>query len=131
MLIMITLKDNLTERLASHNVSILRLGHPARVLPSIVGHTLDARIHTSSGGAILSNLRSDIHAVRERLSLCKEQNERPAILGELVLLHNNYCQRKAELEEKLVSSARIILSTLNGYVYGCIPLVILSLLMSI
>ncbi|GAB5540976.1 MAG: AAA domain-containing protein [Sandaracinaceae bacterium] len=34
--------DNLAERLADHGAPVLRLGHPARVSPSVEAHTLDA-----------------------------------------------------------------------------------------
>ena len=36
--------DNLVERLAKSKLNIVRLGHPARVLPSVIDHTLDGNL---------------------------------------------------------------------------------------
>jgi DNA polymerase alpha-associated DNA helicase A len=35
--------DNIVERLASHKVPMVRLGHPARLLPSVLNHSLDVQ----------------------------------------------------------------------------------------
>jgi len=40
--------DNLVERLANHNVKMVRLGHPGRVLDSIAKYCLDAIVDRSS-----------------------------------------------------------------------------------
>ncbi|KAF7870139.1 uncharacterized protein EAF02_009329 [Botrytis sinoallii] len=42
--------DNIVERLAPHKVPIVRLGHPARLLPSVVNHSLDVLTQTSEAG---------------------------------------------------------------------------------
>ncbi|KAI8054320.1 P-loop containing nucleoside triphosphate hydrolase protein [Syncephalis plumigaleata] len=79
--------DNLAERLTPHSIPMLRLGHPARALPSIVEHTLDAK---------------------------HKQSERRAIYGELRQLRREYRRRETKLVEELVSNARVVLSTLSG-----------------
>lgn len=43
--------DNIVERLAPHKVPIVRLGHPARLLPSVVSHSLDYLTQTSDAAA--------------------------------------------------------------------------------
>ncbi|HWE24021.1 MAG TPA: AAA domain-containing protein, partial [Myxococcales bacterium] len=37
--------DNLVERLAAAGLDPVRIGHPARVLPAVLEHTLEARVH--------------------------------------------------------------------------------------
>lgn len=43
--------DNIVERLAPHKIPIVRLGHPARLLPSVVNHSLDYLTQTSDAAA--------------------------------------------------------------------------------
>src|SRR5689334_20658833 len=38
--------DNIVERLAPHKVPLIRLGHPARLLPSVLNHSLDVLTRT-------------------------------------------------------------------------------------
>ena len=43
--------DNLVERLAAAGLACVRVGHPARVLPSVLAHTLEASDRVPRGGA--------------------------------------------------------------------------------
>ncbi|RKP26856.1 immunoglobulin mu binding protein 2 [Syncephalis pseudoplumigaleata] len=106
--------DNLAERLAPHKIPMVRLGHPARALPSIVEHTLDAQTRNSDGGAVLVDVRRDMDAALARLPRCKKHSERRNIYNELRQLRKEYRRREAKLVEELVGNARIILCTLSG-----------------
>jgi ATP-dependent RNA/DNA helicase IGHMBP2 len=54
--------DNMAERLLRHHpaakpVRLVRVGHPARLLPSVVEASLDARLSSSDGGAICRDVK--------------------------------------------------------------------------
>ncbi|RKP07200.1 P-loop containing nucleoside triphosphate hydrolase protein [Thamnocephalis sphaerospora] len=106
--------DNLVERLAPHKVPMLRLGHPARTLPSVVAYTLDARVRHSNQGAVLQDVRQDMDTALARLSRCKQQRERRTIYGELRQLRKEYRQREAKVTAELIGNARVVLCTLSG-----------------
>ncbi len=53
--------DNLVERLSGDSMtSLVRLGHPARVLPSVQRHSLDARLASSEEKQLVTDVRRDI-----------------------------------------------------------------------
>lgn len=52
--------DNLVERLARCHLRLLRLGHPARLLPSIQEHCLDAVLARAEHTGIVAEIRQDI-----------------------------------------------------------------------
>jgi DNA polymerase alpha-associated DNA helicase A len=106
--------DNLVERLAAHRLPVLRLGHPARTLSSVVDHTLDARIYASDRGALLRDVRRDMDAALTRLSRCKTARDRRAIYTELRDLRKEYRQRETDVITELISNSRVIVCTLNG-----------------
>ena len=39
---------------------IVRVGHPARLLPAVVGVSLDAKLAASDGGAIVRDIKKEI-----------------------------------------------------------------------
>ena len=42
--------DNIVERLAPHKIPMVRLGHPARLLPNVLNHSLEVLTKTSEAG---------------------------------------------------------------------------------
>src|ERR1700712_1669440 len=54
--------DNIVERLASHKVPMIRLGHPARLLPSVLNHSLDVLTRTSDAAEIVQDIRKEMDA---------------------------------------------------------------------
>jgi len=53
--------DNLVEKLSVGGVArIVRLGHPARLLPTIQKHSLDAIVASSDETKLVEDVRSDI-----------------------------------------------------------------------
>ena len=52
--------DNVVERLAGHGVRLVRLGHPARQLPTIQKHSIDALLSTSDERQLVLDVRCDM-----------------------------------------------------------------------
>ncbi|XP_049637146.1 DNA-binding protein SMUBP-2 [Suncus etruscus] len=81
--------DNLVERLARCHLRLLRLGHPARLLPSIQEHCLDAVLARAEHTGIVAEIRQDIDQAQARSRTAWElrrelrEREEAAVLGSL------------------------------------------------
>lgn len=54
--------DNIVERLAPHKVNMVRLGHPARLLPSVLSHSMEVLSRTSDAASIVTDVRNEMDA---------------------------------------------------------------------
>ncbi|CAK7264499.1 hypothetical protein SEPCBS119000_001018 [Sporothrix epigloea] len=112
--------DNLVERLATHSVPMIRLGHPARLLPSVLSHSLDVLTQTSAAAAIVRDVRADMDARQADLKKPKQKGgpanktARRAIYGELRELRKEYRERERRCVRELVGGSKVVLTTLHG-----------------
>ncbi|KAH0499421.1 hypothetical protein TgHK011_006619 [Trichoderma gracile] len=106
--------DNIVERLAPHKVPILRLGHPARLLPSVLNHSLDVLTQTSEAGAIVKDVRAEMDAKQASIKKTKSGKERKAIYTDLKELRKEYRERERRCVSNLVGGSKVVLATLHG-----------------
>jgi DNA polymerase alpha-associated DNA helicase A len=106
--------DNIVERLSPHKIPILRLGHPARLLPSVLGHSLDVLTQTSESGAIVRDVRVEMDAKQASLRKTKSGRERKAVYAELRELRKEFRERERRCVDELVRGSRVVLATLHG-----------------
>jgi DNA polymerase alpha-associated DNA helicase A len=106
--------DNIVERLAPHKVPITRIGHPARLLPSVVNHSLDVLTQTSEAGAIVKDVRAEMDAKQASIRKTKSGRERRAIYADLKELRKEYRERERRCVSNLVGGSKIVLATLHG-----------------
>ncbi|KAF9879902.1 hypothetical protein CkaCkLH20_02713 [Colletotrichum karsti] len=106
--------DNIVERLAPHKIPILRLGHPARLLPSVVAHSLDVLTQTSEAGAIVKDVRAEMDAKQASIKKTRNGRERRQIYGELKELRKEYRERERRCVSDLVRESKVVLATLHG-----------------
>ncbi|KAK5658819.1 hypothetical protein OQA88_1631 [Cercophora sp. LCS_1] len=106
--------DNIVERLAPHKIPILRLGHPARLLPSVLNHSLDILTRTSEAGAIVRDVRDEMDAKQASIRKTRSGRERKAIYTELKELRKEYRERERRCVSQLVGSSKVVLATLHG-----------------
>lgn len=106
--------DNIVERLSPHKVPILRLGHPARLLPSVVNHSLDVLTQTSEAGAIVKDVRAEMDAKQASIKKTKSGKERRAIYADLKGLRKEYRERERRCVSSLVAGSKVVLATLHG-----------------
>jgi hypothetical protein len=66
--------DNLVERLAAAGLACVRVGHPARVLPAVLAHTLEARTENHEAARIARGLVEEAIALRR--SAAKRRQKR-------------------------------------------------------
>lgn len=106
--------DNIVERLSPHKVPILRLGHPARLLPSVLENSLDVLTQTSEAGLIVRDIRSEMDAKQASIKKTMSGRERKAIYGDLKELRKEYRERERRCVDTLIKGSKVVLATLHG-----------------
>lgn len=106
--------DNIVERLSSHKVPVVRLGHPARLLPAVLNHSLDVLTKTSDAASIVSDIRGEMDAKQASIRKTRNGRERRAIYGEMKDLRKEYRQREGRVVSDLLRGSKVVLSTLHG-----------------
>lgn len=108
--------DNIVERLAltSPSTPIVRLGHPARLLPSVLNHSLEVLTRTSEAGAIVSDVRKEMDEKQASIRKTRNGRERRAIYADLKDLRKEYRAREGKCIDGLVKGSNVVLSTLHG-----------------
>ncbi len=106
--------DNIVERLAPHKLPIIRLGHPARLLPSVLSHSLDVLTQSSEAAAIVRDVRNEMDAKQASIKKARSGKERRAIYGEMKELRKEYREREKQCVTRLVGESKVVLATLHG-----------------
>jgi DNA polymerase alpha-associated DNA helicase A len=127
--------DNIVERLAPHKIPIgrqsdvfsslmlrfiiltsrlVRLGHPARLLPSVLNHSLDVLTQTSDAAAIVKDVRKEMDMKQASIRKTKSGRERKAIYGDLKELRKEFRQREKKCVGTLIRDSKVVLATLHG-----------------
>jgi hypothetical protein len=112
--------DNLVERLAEAGVDGVRVGHPARVLPAVLAHTLEARVASHEAARIARGLVAEALELRRaarkrkgrrgpgRFSEAREaERDARVLLAEARAL-------EARAEEEVLARAPVVLATLTS-----------------
>ncbi|KAL8789272.1 MAG: hypothetical protein Q9195_006918 [Heterodermia aff. obscurata] len=106
--------DNIVERLAPHKLPIIRLGHPARLLPSVLNHSLDVLTRTSDAAEIVKDVRKEMDAKQASIKKTRNGRERRAIYGDMKELRKEYREREKQCVTNLVGGSKVVLATLHG-----------------
>src|SRR5215469_4777983 len=106
--------DNIVERLAYHKVPMVRLGHPARLLPSVLNHSLDVLTRTSEAAGIVRDVRKEMDEKQASIRKTKSGKERKQIYADLRELRKEYREREKSCVENLVRGSKVVLATLHG-----------------
>src|SRR5882724_4636447 len=112
--------DNLAERLVGVGIDVVRVGHPARVLPAVVEHTLDQKTEAHPQARIAAELVAQ--ALRLRADARKRNQRRgPGRFSEARAQEREARQllsEARELEDRAESAvldkAQVVLATLTG-----------------
>ncbi|EXJ83233.1 hypothetical protein A1O1_06852 [Capronia coronata CBS 617.96] len=108
--------DNIVERLAlaSSSTPIVRLGHPARLLPSVLNHSLEILTRTSEAAEIVSDVRKELDEKQASIRKARNGRERRAIYADLKELRKEFREREGRCIDGLVKGSKVVLSTLHG-----------------
>ena len=112
--------DNLVERLAAAGLSCVRLGHPARVLPAVLEHTLEARTEGHEAARIARGLVEEAIALRRSASKRKQRrgpgrfSESRARFRDAKALLAEARALEARAEAEVLDRADVVLATLTS-----------------
>ena len=117
--------DNLTERLAAAGVRLVRLGHPARVLPSVIDSTLDVQVERSESKSLANDARCEINQALRKLSkkgskgagtqdAGERKAERSSLRRELTALRKEVREREQKAVGEIMGGAQVVLCTNAG-----------------
>ena len=118
--------DNLVERLAVQKLSsggkkegkvdVVRVGHPARLLPAVLDSSLEAKVLRSDDSALARDCRKEIKDLNTRLLKLgrKDRAERTGIRRDLRRLAKEERQRQERAVAAVLSNANVICCTLTG-----------------
>lgn len=106
--------DNIVERLSPHKAPMVRLGHPARLLPGVLSHSLDVLTRTSDTAAIVRDIRDEMDAKQASIRKTRSGRERRAVYAELKQLRGEFRQREAKVVGDLLRTSKVVLATLHG-----------------
>lgn len=106
--------DNIVERLSPHKVPMVRLGHPARLLPGVLNHSLEILTRTSEAAEIVKDIRDEMDAKQASIRKTRNGRERKAIYGEMRELRKEYRQREGKCIDELIRTSKVVLATLHG-----------------
>ncbi|KAI7863129.1 AAA domain-containing protein [Spinellus fusiger] len=106
--------DNLVERLARHRMNLVRVGHPARILPTVLEHSLDIITRTCDSGQIVAEIRQEMDETLGKIKKCKNRSERRALYSHVKDLRKDYRLREQRVVEEVITGSQVLISTLNG-----------------
>uniref|UniRef100_A0A803V9Y9 DNA helicase n=1 Tax=Ficedula albicollis TaxID=59894 RepID=A0A803V9Y9_FICAL len=106
--------DNLVERLAGCRARLLRLGHPARLLPPTQRHCLDAALARGDSARIVADIRRDIDRAWAKTKKAQDKGERSHFLGEIKILRKELKEREEAAMAAALSQANVVLATNTG-----------------
>ncbi|CAO3635804.1 unnamed protein product [Cunninghamella blakesleeana] len=106
--------DNLVERLARHRMNLVRVGHPARILATVLEHSLDIITRTCDSGKIVADIRKEMDDALNKIGKSKNRTERRMLYGEIKELRKDYRIRERKVVDEVINGAQVVISTLNG-----------------
>ncbi|KAI7875357.1 P-loop containing nucleoside triphosphate hydrolase protein [Lichtheimia hyalospora FSU 10163] len=106
--------DNLVERSARHRMNLVRVGHPARILPTVLEHSLDIITRTCDSGQIVADVRREMDETLAKISKTKRRSERRELYMHLKDLRKDYRARERKVLDQVMTGADVLISTLNG-----------------
>jgi len=109
--------DNLAEKLCASLGAkrLVRIGHPARVMPSVTGMSLDSRVSHHMDADVIRDLRHDIVRIRNELGKRGlDGSARREKRAELAELTKDLRQRESRILQSVLGSAAVVLATCTG-----------------
>ncbi|XP_074320614.1 uncharacterized protein LOC141657331 [Silene latifolia] len=106
--------DNIVERLVSHRVKLVRVGHPARLLPQVLESALDSQVLRGDNNALANDIRKEIKALTGKLLKAKDKSTKREITKELRILSKEERKRQQLAVADVTKNAEVILTTLTG-----------------
>ncbi|EGC34088.1 hypothetical protein DICPUDRAFT_98341 [Dictyostelium purpureum] len=91
-----------------------RIGHPTRILPQLLKHTLDHKTKNGENAQVIRDLRQEISDLTKKIKTFKLPSERKSTQSQIKQLRIDLRHREKSLVEQVIKSSNIILSTNTG-----------------
>ena len=91
-----------------------RLGHPARLLPNVLNHSLEVQTRTSDSAAIVKDVLSEMEVKQSSIRKTRSGRERRQIYTDLKDLRKEYRTREAKCASEVIRSSQVVCCTLHG-----------------
>ncbi|XP_070198061.1 DNA-binding protein SMUBP-2-like isoform X2 [Littorina saxatilis] len=105
--------DNLVERLGARHKRIVRIGHPARLLPHIAPYALDAMVAASDQTSLAADARRDLNNLLGQLK-GKRGHSRAGVREEMKQLRREVRKREETATRDILKRADVVLVTLTS-----------------
>ncbi|SCU94475.1 LAFA_0F22034g1_1 [Lachancea sp. 'fantastica'] len=108
--------DTILERLAKvmPGQSLLRIGHPARLLEKNLAHSLEVLSKSGDAGTIVRDISKEIDDTIAKVKKLKSYKDRKASWSEVKILRKELKAREQKVVTDLILNARVVVSTLHG-----------------
>ena len=109
--------DNLTERLdglEGEGLVIVRVGHPARLLESVVHNSLDSQVERSESTKFIQEMRREADFLAKRLRRTRDFNQRETLRYELRSLRRGIREFEDQTVRGILAAADVVLTTNTG-----------------
>ena len=85
--------DNMAEQLAADGISLVRLGHPVRILPELQAYTLDALVQEQDDYQLAKKLRKEAFGLRGQADRFRRARPEPGEKKSLRDMANDRARR--------------------------------------
>lgn len=92
----------------------LRIGHPARLLPSVQKHSLDYLTRTGDNAEIVEGIKAEIKDNLKKVKKSKNYRERKQLWEENKYLRKSIRERDTKTTTELILGSQVIIATLHG-----------------
>ncbi len=106
--------DNLVERLLKRGLDVVRLGHPARLNPEVIGASLEAKVEASADRVLLKTLRRDLDQLITRLTKTRHHYDRKDIKQQIRYVRRGIRDLEQRVIDAVIDSAQVVLATNVG-----------------
>ena len=112
--------DLLTEKLAARGLKVVRVGHPARIQPLLLEHSLDEKIQSHRNYAFVQQLRSQAHELRKQAQTFKRnfdaeaRLQRQSLQAEARAMIKESVGHEQRMTQDVLDVADVITATLVG-----------------
>jgi len=106
--------DNMVERLAKLKVNVVRVGHPARLLPEVIDYSLDAICAKGDAAAILKDVRADMNQNVKAAATTRDKAKRRELRAEFKELRKEVRIRERKAIDQIIQTADVVCCTTAG-----------------
>ncbi|CDF41103.1 unnamed protein product [Chondrus crispus] len=108
--------DNIAERLprSDRKIKFVRAGHPARIMPSVIEHSLDALLARTDEAALARDIRKELEELQASVVKTKHRGERKSLRLQQRELRKDLRKRERLAVQRLLARVDVVLSTISG-----------------